>query len=228
MVSNYRPVSLLCFVSKVLERLIYDRIVDFITPCISTAQFSFICGRSTLQQLLVFLNHILTTINKKIPTDVIYLDLCKAFDTVPHDKTTHQTPLCRDHWEIVVIVQGILVLKIPIVAINEIHFELRPVASGVPQGSILGPLLFLVLINDIPSLVKAVKVILYADDTKCFYPLSNITDSYALQQDLDSLFRWSISNTSFNKAKSFLLHFTSIHLLFQLISSLMVSMLIRK
>ena len=86
MVSNYRPISILCCVFKVLKHLIYDRIVYFITPCLSTAQFGFICGKSTLQQLLVFLNNTLTNIDKNLKTDVIYLNLCKAFDTIPHDK----------------------------------------------------------------------------------------------------------------------------------------------
>ena len=148
----------------------------------------------------------------------------------PHDKLLiklHSVGITAKLW---LWFRAYLSSRFQCVAISGIHSELHPVTSGVPKGSIVGPLLFLVFINDTPSLIKAVncKVLLYADETKCFYPLSNITDSYALQQDLDSLFRWSISNTSFNKAKSFLLHFTSIHLLFQLISSLMVSMLIRK
>ena len=84
--SNYRPVSLLSCVSKVLEKQIYNFIVDFVSPSIFYFQFSFLHGRSTLQQLLVFLLEIFDNVDAKLQTDAVYLDLCKAFDSVPHDK----------------------------------------------------------------------------------------------------------------------------------------------
>ena len=85
-VSNYRPIALLSCVSKVLERLIYDNIIDYVSPFISSCQFGFVHGRATLQQLLIFLLDIFHNIDDKLQTDAIYLDLCKAFDSVPHDK----------------------------------------------------------------------------------------------------------------------------------------------
>ena len=84
--SNYRPVSLLFSTSKVLERLVYDKIVHFVAPSITCCQFGFMKGRSTLQQLLIFLSDIFKNIDDKLQTDTIYLDLRKAFDSVPHDK----------------------------------------------------------------------------------------------------------------------------------------------
>ena len=83
-VKNYRPISLLCCISKVLERIIYDKIIDFISVSISKGQFGFLPNRSCVQQLLLFVNSIHNSLESKTQTDVIYLDFKKAFDSVPH------------------------------------------------------------------------------------------------------------------------------------------------
>ena len=83
-VTNYRPISLLCSISKVLERLIYDKIIDFVLPKLSVAQFGFLQGRSCLQQLLLLLDNIHKAFDGKSRLDAIYLDISKAFDSVPH------------------------------------------------------------------------------------------------------------------------------------------------
>ena len=85
-VTNYRPISLLSSTSKVLERIIYEKVIDFLEPQFSSSQFGFLKGRSSLQQLLVFLADIRDNLDNKVCTDVIYLDFRKAFDSVPHDK----------------------------------------------------------------------------------------------------------------------------------------------
>ena len=83
-VKNYRPISLLCVTSKVLERIIYNHIIDFVKNSISPYQFGFLRHRSTLQQLLIFLNTMNTSLNTNFQTDVAYLDFRKAFDSVAH------------------------------------------------------------------------------------------------------------------------------------------------
>ena len=85
LVENYRPISLMCIVSKVLERLIYDQVSVFLSDSISPSQFSFLPAKSTLQQLLVFLSDLFHNQINKEATDVLYLDFRKAFDTVQHD-----------------------------------------------------------------------------------------------------------------------------------------------
>ena len=82
-VRNYRTISLLSVVSKVLEKLVYNNIVDFLTNSISVSQLGFLRGRSSLQQLLVFFNIVLSSASQ---TDVIYLDFRKAFDSVAHNE----------------------------------------------------------------------------------------------------------------------------------------------
>lgn len=83
-VTNYRPISLLCSISKVLERIIYNKLVELLETALAHSQFGFLKGRSALQQLLVFYNNIFES---KCQTDVIYLDFAKAFDSVPHNSS---------------------------------------------------------------------------------------------------------------------------------------------
>ena len=90
-VINYRPISLLCVVSKVLERIVFNKTSDFIVGAISPNQFGFLQGRSCLQQLLLFFNDIYEAAAQNIQTDVIYLDFKKAFDTISHKKTAIET-----------------------------------------------------------------------------------------------------------------------------------------
>lgn len=136
-IRNYRPISLLSVTSKVLEKLVFTRIVDFVQDQLSLSQFGFLPKCSTLQQLLIFLN----TIMLSPTTDVIYIDFSKAFDSVPHHE------LLLKLWHIGVTGQVWLWLKTYLsnrlqhVAINSAVSNPLRVISGVPQGSILGPLL---------------------------------------------------------------------------------------
>ena len=85
-VKNYRPISLLCVTSKVLERIVYNHLIDFVNSSISTKQFGFLHNRSTLQQLLIFLNTVNLSLNTNSQTDAVYLDFKKAFDSVAHNE----------------------------------------------------------------------------------------------------------------------------------------------
>ena len=209
LVSNYRPISLLCTVSKVLESLVYDKVIDFLSCSLSTFQFGFLSGRSTLQQLLIFLSSLHENLDKKLQTDVIYLDFRKAFDTVPHDKLLAKLWSMGITGRLWLWFKAYLSSRHQSVSINGHLSDYLPVTSGVPQGSILGPMLFLTFINDLPSFVKSVNMVLFADDTKCFKTIRNNLDSSALQNDLDSLHQWSISNIAFNEAKIMHLRFNS-------------------
>ena len=188
LISNYRPISLLCSVSKVLERLIYDKIIDFISQSISVSQFGFLNGKSTLQQLLVFLHLVHNNISNKLQTDVIYLDFRKAFDSVPHDRLLIKLRSMGITGNLWCWFQAYLSSRFQLVSVNRHHSNTLPVTSGVPQGSILGPLLFLVFINDIPTLVKSARLLLFADDTKCVKSVKDHSDCSHLQSDLDSLY----------------------------------------
>ncbi len=129
----------------------------------STAQFGFLAGRSTLQQLLVFYTDVEQSMDARLQSDVIFLDFAKAFDSVPHCELLHKLRISGDLW---CWFKDYLTGRQQCVCLEGSRSGLLPVVSGVPQGSILGPLLFLVYINDLSSVVHSL-LLLFADDAKC-------------------------------------------------------------
>jgi len=194
--------------SKVLEQIIFNKISEFIIDAISPNQFGFLRGRSTTQQLLLFFNDVYEAAANNTQTDVIYLDFKKAFDTIPHDKLLAKLfsiGIIGNLWK---WFYCYLTNRTQCVRINNQLSDVLPVLSGVPQGSILGPMLFLIFINDLPSLVKFSIIFLFADDTKCHRRICNITDSTKLQEDLNLLYQWSLNNQLyFGIPKCFLLSY---------------------
>ena len=199
-VTNYRPISLLCIISKVLEHLVYDHLNKFITSnkVITGPQFGFRQGHSTNQQLLLFLNEVHQSLNHSATCDVICLDFRKAFDSVPHNE------LLMKLWNIGIKgnwwlwIKEYLSGRIQRVCTNAYYSSSLSVVSGVLQGSILDPLLFLVYVNDLPSQVPHSDLYLFTDDTKCLKLISTPQDSVQLQHDLNNLSAWSASSHSTN------------------------------
>ena len=137
---NYKPISLLCNISKILESLIYNKVIEFIHKSISSHQFGFQKHKSTLQQLLKYFNDLCISNN---PTDTIYvLDFTKAFDSVSHNE------LLLKLWSMGITgnlwkwFECYLTNRIQRVSVNNYLSTPLPVISGVPQGSILGPYCF--------------------------------------------------------------------------------------
>ena len=189
-ITNYRPISLLCTVSKVLERLIYNKVINFIRPKLSKHQFGFLKNRSCLSQLLTSFTYIFDEVDKGTPVDVVYLDLKKAFDSVPHDE------LLFKMWRLGITgplwywFKAYLTNRQHYVSIDGISSNLLPVLSGVPQGSILGPLLFLIYINDLPEQINYASCYLFADDTKLLKSIHQANDCLTLQTDINNLCNW--------------------------------------
>ena len=190
-VANYRPISLLSITSKVLEKAIFNKVITFVRAKLSRAQFGFLRGRSCLSQLLTSLARIFNDLDRGAEAvDVIFLDLRKAFDSVPH------TELLLKLWRIGITgrlwswFRGYLSQRQHYVHIDNTSSPLLPVKSGVPQGSILGPLLFLIYINDLPECINYASCYLFADDSKVLKSIFTTNDCSQLQMDLTSLEAW--------------------------------------
>ena len=202
LVSNYRPVSLLCIISKVLEKIVFKVTYNYLSNTFSLHQFGFLPGRSTLQQLIVFINNLLEAKSSSLMVDVIYLDFRKAFDSVPHSKLLGKLRSYGITGTLWKWFQAYLSHRTQYVRINNILSHPVNVTSGVPQGSILGPLLFALYINDLPSCLTSAIPFIYADDTKCVKSISTVDDIHSLQEDLDRVFHWSCNTQLFfNESK---------------------------
>ena len=164
--SNYRPVSLTSQVVKLLERIIYDHILKLLLSnrFISCDQHGFQEGCSCITQLLDCLFDWCTNFDHKYETHIVYLDFAKAFDTVPHTRLLHKLKQAGVRGKVHRWIEGFLRGRRQRVVLRNGISGWQRVTSGVPQGSILGPLLFLVYANDIPGIISSM-VKLFADDT---------------------------------------------------------------
>ena len=210
--SNYRPISLLPIFSKILEKLMYSRILKFIKKhnILYKHQYGFQKGMSTEFAVNSLLSNIVESLQNKENGFCIFLDFAKAFDTVNHDILLKKL----EYYGIRGIAQkwfkSYLSDRMQCTEIGDTQSKLNYIKCGVPQGSILGPLLFLVYINDIILSSNTLKFTLFADDTSLFYSHKNKSEaSNILNTELSKISLWlSANKLSLNVKKSKLLVFT--------------------
>ena len=174
-VANYRPISLLSSISKILEKIIYDRTITFVRNCnlLSDSQFGFRQKHSTTHAILNFVNHIATAIDNHLHTLGIFLDLSKAFDTIDHEILLFKLSHYGVRGKALEWYKSYLTGRNQFVSINSANSNYASMTCGVPQGSLLGPLLFILYINDLQNSSRILSFILFADDTSVFFSHRN-------------------------------------------------------
>jgi hypothetical protein len=210
--SNYRPVSLTSICSKVFEHIIYSQIMDHFdrNSILTDKQHGFRSKHSCESQLILTVNDLARSLNNKSQTDMIIMDFSKAFDTVPHNRLLLKLDRYGIRNNLLAWISNFLKHRSQRVVVGGEHSTWTEVVSGVPQGTVLGPLLFLAYINDLPQNIKS-EVRLFADDCVVYRQILNDHDHLTLQNDLNTLEKWQNNwQMSFNTKKCFTMRITHV------------------
>jgi len=205
---NYRPISLTSQCSKMLESIIRDVLAEYLEAnhLLRESQHGFRAGKSCLSNILMFLDKVTNWIDQGNAVDVIFLDFAKAFDKVPHKRLLSKLADHGIRGSLLRWIQSWLLNRAQRVCLNGTVSTWRLVLSGVPQGSVLGPILFLIFINDLDIDIQNL-LLKFADDTKLCSKVCNAEDIAKLQEDLDTLVRWSQQwQMKFNVQKCKVMH----------------------
>ena len=187
--NNYRPISLTCIASKVMELIVRDNILTFLrsNDLISHSQHGFLPGKSTTSQLIETLNDWTLSLDSGKNIDCIYLDFSKAFDCISHSRLISKIFAYGIDNTTIVWIRDFLHNRRQRVKLNGVFSDWVLCLSDVPQGSVLGPLLFVIFTNNLPDIVLNAKIKMYADDVKLYLPVCDITSHALLQDDLNRI-----------------------------------------
>ena len=211
--SNYRPVSLLTTFSKVLEKVFYNKILSFLKECktLYEFQFGFREGHTTAMALIASLDKVINALEKQETTLGVFLDFSKAFDTVNHTILLQKLEYygvrgVSNKW-----VNSYLTGRKQFCTYGNSQSEMKNIVCGVPQGSILGPLLFLIYINDLGSISDDIRLIMFADDSNMFLSGKNLREiEIRANSALEQIKKWlQVNRLSLNIDKTNYMIFTT-------------------
>ena len=196
MEQNYRPVSLTSHITKIFERIVAKKLNQYleVNNLFNDGQHGFRRGRSCLSQLLAHHNDVIEGLVNGSDVDVIYLDFAKAFDKVHHGILLNKLNNIGIRGEVHKWLKSFLLGRTQKVSVEGALSDESKVTSGVPQGTVLGPILFLIHISDINSRVTHSKVTSFADDTRILKWINKPNDREKLQEDLEKIYQWSDDN----------------------------------
>nr|CAD2194430.1 unnamed protein product [Meloidogyne enterolobii] len=208
--TNYRPISLTCTLCRILERIIAKQLIKYLEDkkFFNQNQFGFLKSRSTTTQLLSTMDDLYNAIQDGYNIDIIYIDFAKAFDTVPTNILLDKIVKAGISGKVYTFLKNFLSdrnFKIKIGAQISCEYE---TFSGVPQGSVLGPLLFLIFINDLPNQIpENIGIKLYADDVKLYVAHKNGIERNELNKALWILEKWTeLNGLEISRHKCFALY----------------------
>ena len=211
--NNYRPVSLLRILSNVFEKIMYNRVSDFINQLeiLYKFQFGFRKKHYTYLAHLILMDKITKSLENGDKVIGIYLDFSKAFDTVNHDILLQKLYYYGIRGNAYEWFKSYLTDRVQYVTYNGVQSSPKKIQCGVPQGSILGPLLFLLYINDLPNVCAKTMPFLFADDTNLFISRKNSHELYeAANNDLNAISEWlQVNRLSLNVKKTHYMLFSS-------------------
>lgn len=192
-IQNYRPIAILCNFAKIFEQYLYNYICKNIEPYISSRQHGFVTGRSTVTNLACYTQYVSQVIDNQGQVDTIYTDFSRAFDTIDHGILLDKLHHFGFAPSLILLMASYLRDRTNFVFYNGFRSKEYISRSGVPQGSNLGPLLFIIFINDLLASIPC-STLGYADDIKIFSSVSNSNDCINLQRSIDYIVDWAANN----------------------------------
>ena len=208
---NYRPISLTSIVCKIMEHIIHSQIIHHLdnNGILNNKQFGFRKKRSCESQLILTIDDLAKGLQNREQIDAILLDFSKAFDKVPHERLLLKLHHVGVRGTVLSWIRDFLTDRSQKVILEGKASKTSQVTSGVPQGTVLGPLLFLVYINDLPDCVTS-EIRLFADDALLYRPIHTGEDATHLTKDLERLQDWERTwQMSFNPDKCEVLRITN-------------------